>query len=74
MEVIRIVLLLALVVQSLAVVDGQPRIVSCGSAVRLRHSSSQYSLKSSAAKYASGQQVVTLDNHGDLLWQVSVDN
>ena len=73
---IELFLLLAVAVLGVAVAD--PRFVSCGSVVKLRHiSSEKYYLKSSPNKLRSGQQVVTLDTvRGDsganMLWQVSI--
>jgi dolichyl-phosphate-mannose--protein O-mannosyl transferase len=51
-----------------------PRHISCGSAIKLKHlQSTKYFLTSRSSKYRSGEQVVTCsvdDDSGDLLWQI----
>mmetsp|Transcript_11064 Transcript_11064/g.27205 ORF Transcript_11064/g.27205 Transcript_11064/m.27205 type:complete len:222 (+) Transcript_11064:2352-3017(+) len=72
--VISIFLLLTLAVAIQCIVADDNLVVTCGSAIAIRHlESKKYFLKSSSHKFgASGQQVVSLDvqGSGGIMWQI----
>ena len=67
------VLLFVSILSPISVTDENSRLITCGSAIKLRHIESRnYYLKSLLANWGSGQQVVTLAASKDpeTLWQV----
>ena len=73
MLVLPVVFILVLALHGFFADASEPRHITCGSAIRLRHlESTKYFLTSTSSKYRSGEQVVTcsVDDRGDLLWQI----